>query len=286
MKYKQIKWLILITPTVTIALWEYIRHAFLLPYISMDLGNILSPILVFFVTLLFLRHLFSILERMQDELRTEKTKKAALVEREKLARELHDGVAQSLFLLSVKMNKFGRKNQLEQDPDFQKIKQTLQHIHEDTRHAITNLKYVPNEEPFSWTDTIFQYVTELRNQHLMDVQVAWQIKEDTLSSKEKVELFACIKEAVMNAIKHAKTNQVWIEAREIDTGWVCQIKDKGIGFQNEPNHTSNGYGLQIIKARAKDMGWEFSIKQEDKQTILEIKKGEQLNAAFSNTDRR
>ena len=30
MKYKQIKWLILMTPTVTIALWEYLRHEFLL----------------------------------------------------------------------------------------------------------------------------------------------------------------------------------------------------------------------------------------------------------------
>ena len=121
-------------------------------------GIILSPIFVFIVTLVFLRHLFSILEKMQKELRWEKEKKAAHIEREKLARELHDGIAQSLFLLAVKVNKFGRKNQLEQDPDFQKIKQTLQHIHEDTRQAITNLKYLPNEDPFSWTETIYQYV--------------------------------------------------------------------------------------------------------------------------------
>lgn len=108
-KYRQIKWLILLLPTLTIALWEYVRHAFLLPYISMDMGNVLSPLLVFFVTLVFVRYLFSILEKMQEELRQEKEKKAALIEREKLARELHDGIAQSLFLLSVKMNKFGRK---------------------------------------------------------------------------------------------------------------------------------------------------------------------------------
>src|SRR4051794_25285546 len=190
LKYKQIKWLILITPTVTIALWEYIRHTSLLSYISMEMGNFLSPILVFIVTLVFLRHLFSVLERMQEELRSEKTKKAALIEREKLARELHDGIAQSLFLLSVKTNKFGRKNQLEHDLDFQKIKQTLQHVHEDTRQAITNLKYLPNEEPFSWTETIYQYVTELKNHHLMDVQLEWGIQENTLSPKEKVELFA------------------------------------------------------------------------------------------------
>ena len=82
----------------------------------MEMGNFLSPILVFIVTLIFLRYLFSVLERMQEELRLEKVKKAALIEREKLARELHDGIAQSLFLLSVKTNKYGRRNQLEDDP--------------------------------------------------------------------------------------------------------------------------------------------------------------------------
>ena len=169
--------------------------------------------LVFVVTLIFLRHLFSVLERMQEELRWEKTKKAALIEREKLARELHDGIAQSLFLLSVKMNKFERKNYLEDDPDFQKIKQTLQHVHNDTRQAITNLKYLPSEEPFSWTETIYQYVTELKDHHLMDVQLQWAIQENTLSPKEKVELFACIKEAVVNVIKHAKTNRIWIHGK-------------------------------------------------------------------------
>ena len=272
MKYNQIKWLILFLPTITIALWEYIRHEFLLSYISMDMGNFLSPILVFIVTLVFLRHLFSILEKMQEELRAARAKKAALIEREKLARELHDGIAQSLFLLSVKMNKFGRKNDLEQDADFQKIKQTLQHVHEDTRQAITNLKYVPNEDTFSWTETIYQYVTELKQQHFMDVQLEWGIPEDALSSKEKVELFACVKEAVMNVIKHAKTNEVWIVAKEIENGWICQIKDRGIGFTNDTIQDSTGYGLQIIQDRTIDMEWEFSINKIENETILEIKK--------------
>ncbi|MBR3118646.1 histidine kinase [Oceanobacillus profundus] len=272
MKYNQIKWLILFLPTITIALWEYVRHEFLLSYISMDMGNFLSPILVFIVTLVFLRHLFSILEKMQEELRAARAKKAALIEREKLARELHDGIAQSLFLLSVKMNKFGRKNDLEQDADFQKIKQTLQHVHEDTRQAITNLKYVPNEDTFSWTETIYQYVTELKQQHFMDVQLEWGIPEDALSSKEKVELFACVKEAVMNVIKHAKTNEVWIVAKEIENGWICQIKDRGIGFTNDTIQDSTGYGLQIIQDRTIDMEWEFSINKIENETILEIKK--------------
>ena len=39
MSLKQIKWLILLLPTITIGLWEYIRHQFLLDIISMDMGG-------------------------------------------------------------------------------------------------------------------------------------------------------------------------------------------------------------------------------------------------------
>lgn len=44
MTYKQIKRLILILPTITIGVWEYVRHQFLLPYISMEAGNWLTPV--------------------------------------------------------------------------------------------------------------------------------------------------------------------------------------------------------------------------------------------------
>ena len=76
----------------------------------------------------------------------------------------------------------------------------------------------------------------------------------------------------MNVIKHAKTNQIWISAKEMDHGWICQVKDQGIGFTNENIQSSKGYGLQIIQDRARDMEWEFSIKKIDHGTVLELKK--------------
>ncbi|MCD7034195.1 histidine kinase [Metabacillus sp. GX 13764] len=272
MKYNQIKWLILIIPTLTIALWEYTRHAFLLPYISMEAGNILSPILVFVITLIFVRHLFHLLEKIQEELRTEKAKKMVLVEREKLARELHDGIAQSLFLLSVKMNKLGRKHDLDHDPEFQKALQTMQHVHSDTRQAISNLKYESNEELFSWTDSIQHNITELENTHSVSIDLDWHIHENSLSPKEKVELMACIKEAFINVIKHAGTDHVWIEGKETKKGWICLIKDQGIGINQQTIEESRGFGLRIIQDRAREMGWSFSIGRIHEETIMEIKK--------------
>ena len=61
--------------------------------------------LSFIITIVFLLRLFSILEKMQEELKAEKVKQAAMIERGKLARELYDGTVQMLFLLSIKLNK-------------------------------------------------------------------------------------------------------------------------------------------------------------------------------------
>lgn len=51
MSYKWLKWLILWIPTVAIGLWEYLRHTLLLPFISMELGNLHAPVFVFLITI-------------------------------------------------------------------------------------------------------------------------------------------------------------------------------------------------------------------------------------------
>ncbi len=258
MTYQQIKWLILMLPTLSIAIWEYIRHTFLMPYVSMEVGNILSPLIVFGVTVIFLFKLFSILEKIQEELNKERAQKVALQERAKIARELHDGIAQSLFLLSIKINKLGKQAKLDSNPHFIKMKKTLQHIHENTRQAINNLRVPPEEAEFPWTETLVQYIHELEREHHLKVDLQWNINESLLSTKDKVELFACIKEALFNVVKHASTNEVWIDANQNQNGWLCKIKNKCSEQHIKRDH--RGYGLQILEDRAKAMGWLFHIQ--------------------------
>ncbi|MTH54419.1 two-component sensor histidine kinase [Bacillus mangrovi] len=282
MKYHQIKWLILILPTVTIGLWEFVRHEYLLPYLSMDMGNLLSPVIVFAVTILVVMRLFSLLEKMQEELKQEKAKKAALLERENLARELHDGIAQSLFLLSVKLNQFGKRKSLHSDADYVNLQQILQHIHEDTRQAISSLKKPPATGVFSWQKNVKDYLAELEGSHSLKVDLQWALPEEMLTDKEKVEIFSCIKEAVTNVIKHAQTDHVRIKAFQVPGGWMCEIKDNGTGFNEESLPGGKGFGLQIMKNRAASMGWTFTISSMEGETKIQIQKEAERNAALSN----
>ncbi len=133
MSYSFIKWSILLSPAFMLGLWEYIRHEFLLKIISMKTGNLLSPLIVMVFILIFSTPLFRRLEKIQEELNQERAYNAKAEERQKISQELHDGISQSLFLLSVKVNKLEKSVAGSQLNEVHKIKQTVQHIYDDIR---------------------------------------------------------------------------------------------------------------------------------------------------------
>lgn len=277
MSYRQIKWLILIIPTLTIGLWEYVRHQFLLPYISMELGNWLAPLIVFVVTITFLLKLFSILEGFQDELNRERTAKAALEEREKIARELHDGIAQTLFLLSVKVDKLEKENEriIGNTDSFQSIRKTVHQVNEYVRQSISNLRYPPTLEMLPWMESIHHMIADFETETGVSVTMNWSLQEDQLTSKEKVELYACIREALLNIRKHAEAKHVWLTCKENEPGWECCIEDDGKGFAGDPSLHEDRFGFRIMSERSKEMGWKLQFNREHLKTRVVIRKGGQ-----------
>ncbi|RAL21093.1 sensor histidine kinase [Thermoflavimicrobium daqui] len=280
MSYKQAKWLILIIPTLTIGLWEYVRHAYLLPYISMDLGNWLSPVIVFFITMTFLVKLFSIMEGIQEELKKERAVKAALEERERIARELHDGIAQSLFLLAVKVEQMERANEClkkENGHPFQEIKKTVHQVNEYVRQAIANLRYPANASVLPWMESMQNLTREFQEETGINIMLEWFLPEKILTVKEKIELYSSIREGLINIRKHARAKNVWIISKEEDRGWLIMVRDDGKGFDGDPFSYKNRFGLQIMRRRALEMNWELQLQREKNHTILLIRKRRKVN---------
>ncbi|MEI7026990.1 sensor histidine kinase [Paenibacillus sp. y28] len=286
--YRQIKWLILIIPTLTIGLWEYVRHQFLLPVLSMEAGNLLAPVIVFVVTMTFLRALFIILEQIQEELHGERSDKAALMERERMARELHDGIAQSLFLLSV------QADGLEHDAaaghvdagEVRQLRKTVTEVNDYVRHAIASLRLPVVPEGLPWTESVRQLVEDLAAETGLEAECRWELPEDKLSSKEKVELYACLREALVNVRKHAKARHVRLSGEAASGGgWQCRVEDDGIGFPPGNRAEAAGtvydpqelrpdrYGLRIMRERAAEMGWSLQLeRREGWSSVVIVKK--------------
>lgn len=274
MRYKQIKWLILIIPTLTIGVWEYVRHEFLLPYISMELGNWLAPAIVFLVTILFLTQLFAMIEQIQEELHASRTLQAKLEERENIARELHDGIAQALFLLNVQVERLSKQDAVPGD-SYYELKETVHRTNSYVREAIANLRYPPDPAALPWMQGIRNLIAEIMRESEAAIRMEWDIREEDLTSKEKIELLACIREALLNIHKHAHASDVLISGKPLHGGgWECSIADNGIGFGEDRMNLPDHYGLKMMRERAQQMGWAFALQQTGQMTVVSIRKEE------------
>lgn len=268
MNFKQIKWLILIIPTIVVGAWEYIRHEFLLPYISMDLGNWLTPVIVFTVTITLLLKLFMIYEQMQEELKKERAEKAVFKERERIARELHDGIAQTLFLCSVQLQQLKIKHP---ELELNEVCRHLRQVHEDVRQSIYNLKSPPSGS-MTWLDQLHHWIDQYELDTGIQVTINIQLAENDLLPKEKVELFACIREALTNIRKHANAKQVRLELISTTSGWKLIVEDDGIGFRGNPFKLANRFGLVIMRERAQQLGAQLLLERIGDKTRLTVEK--------------
>lgn len=275
MSYKQIKWMILLIPTLTVGLWEYIRHQFLMPYLSMDAGNWLTPVIVYLVSVTLLSRLFKMLEGARAALEQERASKAALEARDQLARELHDGIAQSLFLLSVKTDKAERGMAgTGYEHEIQEIRKTVHEVNAYVRQAIAQLRYVPGHTAMPTGVSLQGQVESLTQETIPGAQVHWELDSHFFTPKEQVELLACIREALINVRKHAQASHVQVEAEGNSLSWSVRIQDNGVGVSGDPLHLKDRYGLRITEERAIQMGWSFSLDSRPGLTRMTIGKGD------------
>ncbi|MFC4099533.1 sensor histidine kinase [Paenibacillus xanthanilyticus] len=261
MRYKRIKWLILWIPTATIALWEYVRHAFLLPYISMDLGNLLAPVIVLVVTLTLVRGLMRMLEEAHESLQRERAVKAALVEREQLARELHDGISQSLFLLAVKLDRLERETEGGAAAQTAvQLRGTVRRVFEDVRQSIANLRSEPSLADTEWMQPVVLLAEEMERSDGLRVEMDWRLSELGLTNKQKVELIAIIREAMLNVQKHAGATRMLVRTEpEEGGGFRCTVEDDGTGADPDELMAKGRYGIRMMLDRAKEMDWQLDI---------------------------
>jgi signal transduction histidine kinase len=178
--------------------------------------------------------------------------RAVSEERARVAREIHDGLAQYLFALSTHLNMLRAGAELEKIlPRLEEVAALAQ---QEARFAVLALSSAGGSAPFD--AALRRYVEFLSADGRLEVDV--EIDPDIrLAPDEQIEIFRIVQEGLGNVRKHS--NASWAEVRITESGGkrTVTVRDDGDGF--EESDSGAGQGLKNMRRRATSIGADFTL---------------------------
>ncbi len=197
----------------------------------------------------------------------EQVRQLAIVqERERLSREMHDGLAQTLSLLNVQIElvkaSVRTADWTAAENELALLDTYVANAHNDVRHALGGLRQSqPKGETF--LAALEDEVAGFGQRHGVEAAllVPAGIQTICLSPSVEVQLQRVIQEALANVRQHAAAGRLLVQIRENARGWCVSISDDGVGFELDRVLVENPqrYGLQTMRERVESFGGELRI---------------------------
>ncbi len=189
------------------------------------------------------------LERIsQQETRLNAVFQAQEEERRRIAKELHDGLGQTISAIKMNYQSLsGKAADKELTPEFEKIGKMLENAGTEVRSISHQM--IPKElEQFG----LVPAVEGMLNLNLENATVKYQFEHsgfsERIGSHIELVLFRVLQELVSNVIKHSRANQLSVQLVKLKTHVVLNVSDNGVGFDVEKKE-KNGIGLLNIASR-------------------------------------
>src|SRR5438477_603664 len=173
-------------------------------------------------------------------------------ERSRLAREIHDGLAQYLFAVSTHATMLEQGGSAEELAP--KIKQAAGAAQQEARFAILALSSAGGSAPFD--AALQRYVELLTADGALDVELEIDPRM-RLDPDEQIELFRIVQEGLANVRRHARARLAEVRIEERDGRRVVTIVDDGEGFERDD---AGGQGLRNIRARIASIGAALALR--------------------------
>ena len=194
--------------------------------------------------------------RLFERQREQSQRLAVSEERERIGRDLHDGVIQSIYAVGLTLEDIADQAVAEPAEVRQRIEGTvgdLNQVIRDIRSYIMDLR--PRElQGRRLEDALESLVGYLQDRTGASVDLEVSIELAALSEQYVVNLWHVLQEAFSNIEKYSRATKVSVSLRTVDTAIVLEIGDNGIGFDFEKAEMGRGYGLSNIKDRAERLG--------------------------------
>jgi len=180
---------------------------------------------------------------------------AVLDERRRLARDLHDGVAQELAFIASQLRWTAGKESSEEDSE--QIVEAVERALDESRGAIAALSR-PVHEPLhvALAHTAKDVADRLGGRLELDIEEAVEVPAAWREALGRI-----LREAIANAIRHGHARTIRVELHNRD-GTRLRVRDDGDGFDPTEPRSPSSFGLISMRERTESLGGEFKLSSE------------------------
>jgi len=187
------------------------------------------------------------------------------LERQRIAREIHDGPAQAIANVVLRMDivlKIFEKDPNQVPKELAKMKGIAQGALDEIRGFIFDLRPMTLQD-LGLVATIKRVITSAKDSGGPEIRFAVDGESYTLSNLINLTMFRIAQEALTNIKKHSKCSIAWIHMKYMEDKVILIVEDNGCGFEMENVSCDQkkyaSYGLLGMRERAADINAEFEI---------------------------
>lgn len=172
---------------------------------------------------------------------------AAALERNRIARDMHDSLGHTLTNLNIQLEVAQKFRQRDLDKAFEAVdlaKTLANQCIVDVSQALQTMR----QSDFDLNRTLKMLFEQVR--HDRSLEVYWKSELPQLSLSTNHQIYCIVKEGLINVQKHARASCVHFKGQSTSEGIILDLEDDGIGFNPE----NKGFGLKGMAERVQMLG--------------------------------
>lgn len=196
-------------------------------------------------------------------------------EKSRIARDIHDGPAQTMASLVIKSDII--KKLIEKETPTQTIYKELEQLKVQLRAVIQDIRKIMYDlrptslDELGFIPSVEGLLKKMQTENNIDFTFVHKEKDFIKSENIKIVCFRVVQESLNNIVKHSKANKTSVIIAIQKNAISIEIEDNGIGFDTSYIDTSKSFGLSSLRERISLVNGYFNIvSKENKGTKIKV----------------